>query len=373
MHLFTTLKIAIVLSIFTITLPINAYSEDTTNNDKQKEASTKEISKEASEKMGELIKKLDTLKTQGDSLEKKAKGLKNAKSVIPDITQLKDNISNINSIAVEIDKKTTLLNEILGKETKRFHLSTGIVSMSPYKIEGSPDNLPYKLASTGEVDKTYFIELLAKYRRAWIGNLKGCDEWKNTIKSCWGGGIRIGLTGADKDPTASVAAGTGNSYIEFDAGLEKKLISRPDPGDPVITLGPSLRGGIVTDKANQTIHAYYGIGALLNFSFPAGERSLEALLGLYFGEIDMPVFVSEDSTEIETRRGVFPKFKPEEAFMIKTEAHFPVGLESFVTLYGNFNVFLENSRSLPNPWTLGLGYTFSIDNLFNAIAATAGF
>lgn len=128
----------------------------------------------------------------------------------------------------------------------------------------------------------------------------------------------------------------------------------------------------MTDKGAQDLHLYWGAGPVVAVGIPyiaaktnGKSRRIEVMGGAYFGQTDMPQFVSDASREIKSEKG-FPKFRNEAATIWRGDIHFPFGENGFVTITGRFTSNLGHEGI--NPWNIAIGYTIPVEVITDSVS-----
>jgi hypothetical protein len=171
------------------------------------------------------------------------------------------------------------------------------------------------------------------------------------------------------DPTnlsASTIAGGGDFYSEGSIGIPILRYSSARLGVHQITI--EAAGGFATEKCFMTVHPnmFFGAGYQGSFNFPAGKGYFASRVG--YGWVDTPIFSSNNRKDVMVV-GDLPQFKLQSAATIETSLVIPVVTVLNAPVYAvvRANVYLTDN---PNPWSITVGGSVSIDKLFGWVSST---
>ena len=88
-------------------------------------------------------------------------------------------------------------------------------------------------------------------------------------------------------------------------------------------------------------------------------------MGIYYGMVDMPVFVNESSREVETKNS-YPFFRGKHVYISRADIHVPIGKSGFLVVTGRF--YIPTEAAPVNSWNLSIGYTIPIETILDSIA-----
>ncbi len=250
--------------------------------------------------------------------------------------------------------------------TALFFVHSGGILLNPYTIKRNADG-NFMLEDSGDSDTRFFVEAMYRNRYAWQ-NKALRNKWAMDYE------MRLGIAGADNDPTGAVVSGAGDAYMEFSIGkLIPNLNNIPrakSEGVKWVT-NAELLIGIITDEGAQDLHFYYGLGPTVSVGIPLLDadakdtgRLIEVLGGAYFGMTDKPQLVSGDTNEVKSKDG-YPEFALEWSLIWRGDIRFPIGNNGFVTMGGRFTSNLEGEGI--NPWSVAIGYTIPVEVITDSV------
>jgi hypothetical protein len=261
-------------------------------------------------------------------------------------------------------------------KTPYFFVHAGGILLNPYTIKKNDEDR-FMLEESGDTEARFFVEALYRNRYAWQDK-----AFKRYTAMDYE--MRLGVAGADNDPTGAVVSGAGDAYMEFSIGklvpcIEKgnnlhclnNLERAPDEGVKWVTNLEALIG-FVTDKGAQDLHFYWGVGPVVTVGIPfltsekqPGERTIEILGGVYFGQTDKPQFVDSDTREVKSKND-YPEFALEGAAIWRGDIRLPTGKNGFLTMGGRFISNLEGEGI--NPWSVAIGYTIPVEVIAESVS-----
>ena len=230
---------------------------------------------------------------------------------------------------------------------KHLVLSAGVVTLNPYKIDDD-----FKVVSTGENDVKAFVELLFRDRAAWldIGDRSPGLDYE----------ARFGYVFEDGEASGSTIAGSGDVFMELNAGLRLCRLPTSAGSDVDGTLNFELFYAMVTDRHAQDIHHQEAAGFTWVLGVPRrnGHRKTEMLFGVYGAFVEVPDFVSDETLEVKKLREEFPRFDAELGVMLRADIRIPVGQAGFLTFAGRHHAVHDL-----NPWSFWIGYTVTTERI----------
>lgn len=261
-----------------------------------------------------------------------------------------------------------------------FH--TGVRSLTPYKItvSGEPGAKRATLDANG-TSAVGYIEYVLATRWAWSP-----ARVSNYVKDTGGPGIenrrekekalnlspfdgrlfdvdmRVSYNfakGSEKDTSAIVGSGDFGLEVTVSRLLARRLHQDLDANEGAYSIGIDLSYGLNTDRNSFDAHERIVVGPSYTASRAQGERWLLFTSRIGPALLDTVKFQSKATREIALEHDDVPRFRLHPAAAFEVELFYPIGTDATITLGTRAYVGVR-----PAPWTVYIGYSIPISNLF---------
>ncbi|MBM3852052.1 MAG: hypothetical protein FJ399_02745 [Verrucomicrobia bacterium] len=264
----------------------------------------------------------------------------------------------------------------------------GVRLLSPYQVKPQtdaagnvvldPNGKQHSFLEKSDGTTSGFVEFVYSNRWAWNEQrIRATDEQSKKVgwvisesfgdSHFWDFDARMVYNfskGGGSD--ASAIVGSGDFGIEVTASRQlnrSRLPGSAKLGDGAASFGLDLCYGLTTDKSS--FDAHHRILGALNYSVSKPNESGRwtlLTLRIGYGAVENVNFVREDSREVKLKHGDVVDYDLKPAVGFEAELFYPLGKDAAVTLgtrvYGKLS---------PNPWTVYVGYTKSISDVFKGI------
>ncbi|MEM7396421.1 MAG: hypothetical protein AAF492_29145, partial [Verrucomicrobiota bacterium] len=335
-------------------------------------------------------KKVDDAKIDMDRAEEELNDAKTAVGTADDALRAAGILAAADRLGhkATVEEITRLVSEDVAENlpSQYVFFHGGLISLNPYDINRMND--AFVLESSDDSDLKLFLEVVFRHRTAWLdpedwvfadrtlrlcdvlGGIPGLSDGDRTTTNIVDRllpqfdlvpkdyEIRIGLSGiggSEGDATGSTVAGAGDAYLEgsagwriWTAGMYDKN-NQPYQGEDRPSLRSSFNfeilGGISTDRELNDVHDYLALGVATvwgidptDYNRAQDRRRIELVAGVYWGEVEVPVFLSPNLVpeELEGQRVIASNngsvdFDDESGTMIRGDVHFPMGDNGYFT------------------------------------------
>lgn len=279
----------------------------------------------------------------------------------------------------QINKKLDELKAVGDYDTPYFLIQSGMTILDPFAITQTAPGVfvinPSKAEARG------FVEAIARSRYAWrngakdnSGDFTGVSAWISQEKS--EGNIKIGeyaldfelrggfaFAGTSRDASTIVGGGDGYATLSLGLPVYREWLAAEQGSYPTIfTVNiPEAEVAFVSSRNAGDIHTDWAIGIGTAWGIPLSpqnKRKVEVLGLLGYSQVEQPRLAPGTTTLIVNAAG-FPEFNPQPALMFKVETRVPIGKTGYISLGGRY----YNSNGDPDPWSMSLGYTISLEAL----------
>jgi|GEM_PF-5235109 len=279
----------------------------------------------------------------------------------------------------QIKNKLDELKAVGDYDTPYFLIQSGVTILDPFAITQTAPGVfvinPSKAEARG------FVEAIARSRYAWRNGSKdnrhdfpGIYAWIGNEKS--EGNAKIGeyaldfelrggfaFAGTSRDASTIVGGGDGYAALSLGLPVYREWLAAEQGSYPTIfTVNiPEAEVAFVSSRNAGDIHTDWAVGIGTAWGIPLSpqnKRKVE-VLGLFgYSQVEQPRLAPGTTTLIVNAAG-FPEFNPQPALMFKVETRVPIGRTGYLSLGGRY----YNSNGDPDPWSMSLGYTISLEAL----------
>ena len=256
----------------------------------------------------------------------------------------------------------------------------GFRKINPYSIEIDPNDPDKRLLGDGNNESTAFIEFVYANHWAWNperiqASAESSYPLFSTFSENWAGGdfwdfdsrFSYNLNSSD-DTTASAI--TGGSDISAEIGISRHLARHRFDNGSAYSIGLDYNLGVTSDRKEFDAHQRHFLGLSYNGSFHvpgAGDRMAQFSVRAGWSNLDNVVFEDPETREIRTIRDGRAAYNMDGAMAIETDLIYPIGSTAAVTFGARIY-----SMTDPNTWTVQIGYTKPLSELFGGLFPKSG-